>query len=801
MVHGPAMSESNAEPEARDPLAGEPADAAVNEPAQGPDGSAVNTTDGDTRDDRTDDGEATTVHGPGVEAEPAGQVIVAVPERTPEEAHENQNRLWGQAARAVALGALVGMGSIAWLRLTFDRSLTLALLTKNELAMPERNILISQHLGGAVLGALVVVGALVVGRKRPSNVADLERTAWFVSPLMLLAAVPVVGAHQAWYDNHESLLPIVLFLALLTERLVSQSAANVPPSLEGFFSFPPAPSARRVEAFVRRHGWLIAIALACVAYAAFMGFYSVRWHNKLGTATFDLGINNNLMYGGLFGNFNQSTVIFPDDPQKYIANHLKVGIYYFLPIYALHPRAETLLAIQATMVGLGALPLFLFARTYVRQWQAAVLALAYLAYYPMHGATFHENLIPTAAFFVLTLMWAVERKRTKLAAAFFVLALLMREDMGIPLAVYGSFLLLTGHRARAGAAIAAVSIAWFVFIRFKVMMDYGSWWFPNMYETLWSKPETGFRSVVKTLISNPTFVLDHIFVEKKFWYLMHLLVPVAFLPVRRWYLWAALVPGAFLTLLVTDYDPPIMFSFHYVMHWAPYLFAAAAVAIALIGRSDPLGEARRVGAIVAVAVASLALTYNYGAFPRRDRALRAGYHHIKFGWSKKEEAALRHIHRMVADIPESASVASTERIGAHLSSRQVFYTLRRGHHDADYIVANKKGLALDRTSTAVKDALRGGEYGVFGRYGEFVVLKRGADPEQNDALSKEWGLARKKRTRSADADEESSSRATDEQEEDSPEAPDTDSGGADPSKGPIAEDDATLDDSPHGAER
>lgn len=794
MVHGPAMSESNAEPDARDPLAGPPAGEAVSEPLPGPAGSSGDTEAEGEPGEAAHDAPLTDAEEVRADANHASSdEPPAAPLQTSDAEREQRNRVWGQAARAIALGALIGMGMVAWLRLTLDRQLTLALLTKNEMEMPARNVLIFQHLGGLLVGAGVVIGALVVGRKRPENTLAVERMAWFVAPLMLLAAIPVVGAHQAWHDNHESLLPVVLFLALITERLVSKAAASVPPSLDGLFTLPESANPGRFERFLRRHAWLLLIACACVAYAAFMGFYSVRWHNKLGTATFDLGINNNLMYGGLYGKFNQSPVIFPDDPQKYIANHLKVGIYYFLPIYALHPRAETLLAIQATMVGLGALPLFLFARTFVREWQAGVLALAYLAYYPMHGATFHENLIPTAAFFVLTLMWAVEQRRTKLGAAFFLLALLMREDMGIPLAVYGSFLLLTGHRARAGAMIAGISIAWFVFIRFKVMMDYGSWWFPNMYESLWSKPETGFRSVVKTLISNPTFVLDHIFVEKKFWYLMHLLVPVAFLPVRRWYLWAALVPGAFLTLLVTDYDPPIMFSFHYVMHWAPYLFAAAAVAIMAIGRSDPLGEARRVGAITAVAVASLALTYNYGAFPRRDRALRAGYHHIRFGWSGKEEATLGQIHRMVAAIPESASVASTERIGAHLSSRRLFYTLRRGHHDAEYIVANKKGLALDKTSTAVKDALKSREYGVVGRYGEFVVLKRGADPEKNGELLDEWSLTRKKRAPAADRERTEGN--PEGEPEDAPETAGDSPSDADPSKGPVDGEDTTTEDS------
>src|SRR5690606_25867826 len=158
-----------------------------------------------------------------------------------------------------------------------------------------------------------------------------------------------------------------------------------------------------------------------------------------------------------------------------------------------------------------------------------------------------------------------------------------------------------------------------------------------------------------------------------------LLVPLAFIPVRRWYAWAALVPGAILTLLVTDYAPPILFSFQYTMHWAPYLFIATALVLSSM-RKSKRGRARAIGALSMMCLASAGLSYNYGAFPARDKALESGYHKIEFSMSDKERATYQDVKRLVASIPRTASVGSTERIGAHLSSRSLFYTLRRGSH-------------------------------------------------------------------------------------------------------------------------
>ena len=667
---------------------------------------------------------------------------------------------WAQVSRAVLLFGLLGMAMVTWYRLTRER-FTTDLLSKNALDLPTRDVFLMQILGAGVACGLVVLLLCMFWRWAGEPTRLFETWGWFLSPLILLPALPVVLEVEVWKGNHQDFLPIVLFLALLTEFFVTYAGQHIPERLRKFWrDTPDTPTRSRVLALLERHGLLLVVIVAALAYAVFMSFYTVRWHHRLGTATFDLGINVNLMHGGLHGKINHSTVLFPDNPQAYIANHVKLGLYLFLPIYAIYPHPETLLVIQSTSLGLGSIPLFLLARRHIPEWAACVLALCYLANYPMHGANFYEmKEVPTGAIFVFLMVLFVDMKRWVPAGIFFFCSIIMREDMPIPLAVIGVFLLLTGYRPRFGAVIAGVSIFWFVLLRFKIMMDAGSWWFPNMYEDLWSQGEKGFRSVLKTLVSNPTYVLRHIFVEKKFWYVLHLLVPLAFLPVRRWYLWASILPGAILTLLVTDYDPPIMFTFQYVMFWLPYLFMAAVLAIQVLGREPGGSLSRQVGAVSAMAVASLALTYNYGAFPARDGYFESGYHKIRFSWEAEHEEQYRAVKALVAAIPKEASVTTTEHIGAQLANREYFYTLRRGTHNADYMVARKGELKLNATLPSVKEALRSGTYGVAGRFGEYVLFKRGADTGQNEEIMKEWRLtngkdkSKTKRARAMDAED------------------------------------------------
>ncbi len=644
---------------------------------------------------------------------------------------------WSITARVVLLSSLLGMAVSGWAQLSIRSAWVPDFIIANTRGADERKLMIALTLAGLGLGGLLGAGGLAFLRKRGREVAGLERWLWFLVPGLLLPCVPVLFRAKPWQNRHDALLPIVLLLSLAFEALVLLSLRSVPNAARAFWR----QTLEQIPERVRRHGPLLLVVTAAVAYAAFFSFFLLRWHYKLRTGNFDLSINNNLMYGGLYGDFLQSPVAFPADPKKYLAAHAKFGHYLFLPIYAVFPRAETLLVIQATLIGAGAIPLFLFARRHLTHWAAATIALVYLAYYPMHGASFSEfQNVPIAALFVFLVVWAADAKRWRWFALFTVIALLMREDVPVGLSVIGLFLLVSGYRPTAGLVLAAVSTSYFLVIRFYVMDEAGDWWFPTMYKELWADGERGFRSVIKTLITNPLFVITKLVTEKKVMYLMHLLVPLAFLPLRRWYLWICLIPGVLLTLLVTNYDPPTQFSFHYVMHWAPYLFMAAVLALVAIGKSPDLGPLRQRAALFALCGSSAVLSFNYGAFACRENSFKGGFHKVEFSFSDAEKARYARLMELVQVIPKDATLAATEKVGPHLSSRRILHTMRTGPRGTDWIVASSRELKLSKTKVSLRAALDKNQYGVFKRSGDFAVFKRGHPTDGNAKLIKEWGL-------------------------------------------------------------
>lgn len=708
----PATAAASADPEANPATA--PRDGEVPEPLDPSD------------DDGDDDDDAT---GEDVEPPPP-------PSYSNEPAPLFDQHPWAVTARVGVVSALLGVAVSAWAQLSIKSSWVPEFLISNARGIAERKMMLVLLGLGLGLGGAVGLGLLAWFRKR-SREPELERWLWFLVPGILLPCLPVLFRAKAWQGRHEALLPIVILLALFLEALVLLSLRSVPAQARAFWQ----QTLQQIPPVVKRRGPLVLVVACALAYAAFFSFFLLRWHYKLRTGNFDLSINNNLMFGGLHGDFLKSPVAFPNDPGKYLGAHAKFGLYLFLPIYAVVPRPETLLVIQSVLIGGSAVPLFLFARRHLAEWSAALLTLAYLAYYPMHGATFSEfQNVPIAAFFVFSVVWAADAKRWLLMGVFTAMALLMREDVPVGLSVIGLFLLTSGYRPTAGLVLAAFSTSYFLLMRFYVMEEAGDWWFPTMYKEFWADGERGFRSVIKTLLTNPLFVLSKLAIEKKVLYLAHLLTPLAFLPLRRWYLWLALVPGTLLTLLVTNYDPPIQFSFHYTMHWAPYLFMGAVLALVAIGKSSDLGPQRRSAALVALCAASAVLSFNYGAFACREGGFKGGFHKVEFSYTQAEADRYQRLVELIKDIPKDATVAATEKVGPHLSSRRILHTMRTGPHGAEWIVASSRELKLSKTKPSLRAVLDKKQYGVVKRSGDFAIFKRGYSTDGNEKLMRDWGL-------------------------------------------------------------
>ena len=191
--------------------------------------------------------------------------------------------------------------------------------------------------------------------------------------------------------------------------------------------------------------------------------------------------------------------------------------------------------------------------------------------------------------------------------------------------------------------------------------------------------------MVTTLVTNPLYVLRTLLVPDKLRYALQILLPLAFLPLRRPVLALLLVPGCFFTLLTTDYAPTVEIFFHYSPVFVPYAFAGATLALAHIGAA-PDGKVRLHAAAATLAVATLLATTAWGAFPPR-RTLRSSYGWFDFGSPTAEQRQRRQdVDDLNAMVPKTAILAVSDREAPHVSNRYECWSLSAGFQGADYVL-------------------------------------------------------------------------------------------------------------------
>lgn len=609
-------------------------------------------------------------------------------------------------------------------------------VARNELPPHGRDHLISWLVVGAAVPCLVLFAAVAVAWRTGGRAAAAERTEQAATAARVLAvslvlwAVPPMLSVQAWTGRDLSFLLSAAVLVLALERTlrVTLREARRLDALGAFRAW-----LSRVQTAGRLRSWAPhgVVALLVSSFIGYMGYYTRLQHLRRQTSGFDLGYYATFFWNTLHGRPFYCPITHPRDG-SYLSIHTEPAVYLLAPLYALRPDASTLVLLQAALLGLAAIPLYLIARRRLASdWRAAAVAGAFLLYPPLHAPTFSDfHFLTVSAFFVLWAAYFFFTERWPWFWVFVVMSLMCREDVPLGGIGLGLALLIAGHRARVGAALFVLSAAYFVVVKFVIMPKYGDASFVYIYEKLVAPGEVGFKGVLETLLTNPLFVFSTILFPEKIPYVLHVFTPLAFLPLRDKRFLFLLFPGAFVTLLSTGYMPVVEIRFQYVTHFTPYVFLAAILALERLGkRRGPIARDSALGALM---FGTLLCTHQFGALQREN--FTSGGGRVRFDLTRQHLENLRNLREIARTIPPDASVAATEHDTPHLAQREYLFTLKYEHQGADYLLYSYDDLDFGAARRIVTDELQSGRFGFHAERPNFVVLRRGAPLDRNAEL-------------------------------------------------------------------
>lgn len=610
-------------------------------------------------------------------------------------------------------------------------------VSSNQLPNNGRHYVILSMATGALVS--LVVATVLVAFRRLVAVPVIERLSRRAAPLCLMGFFPFLFNWRCWSGRDLSFLMLAAFVGLGAQGLfrVSIQAGPVVPAT--VLARPRAWVRRRITALsYRRRLPLALVIVGGLAWATYFSVITIQNHYRLGTSSFDLGVENNLLWNALHGGPLFKTSPHADGPHgSHLGYHQTYITYVLLALYGLVPRPEAPLVIQALLLAATALPLYGLARRRLGPWTACFIAYAYFLYAPLHGATLYDfHYLPFAPLFLWTTLYLLERRRDRWAALAVLASLALREDISSLMVFISLFLILVDGRPLAGTIVAGVSAIYFVGLKMIIMPRFlgGHESYVNQYMDLVPSEGGGYGGVLKTVFGNPGYTMGTLLERDKLMYLLQIIAPFAFLPWRRpvGFLLCSL-PGFLFTLLATRYPPLIQISFQYTTYWTTFLFLAVIVNLDWITRRELLGQmapGSRRAWTWAMALSVLVTSYQHGVILQHNTA-RGGFGGFPVGITAEDRRRHDDLYALLAQVPPLAKISSSEQVVPHVSSRPDAYTLRMGVFDAEYLLARMP--LWDAERGAVRGALESGSFGVVDMRGEFVLARRAYSTDRNAA--------------------------------------------------------------------
>lgn len=428
----------------------------------------------------------------------------------------------------------------------------------------------------------------------------------------------------------------------------------------------------RVLSTLRRHWPYLALLFAGTAYLLVL---SLTQHRALGTG-YDLGIYDQVVWNLSHGRLFQTTLVYETNGYY---DHFEPILTLFAPLYWLWPSPNVLLIVQALALGLGSLPIYLYANDRFRGWErgpllAWVIAAAYLAYPALHNANlndFHEvSLLPPLLGFAL---YGLLTGRPRLMLVFLILCLMVKEDFSVTFMMFGVYIMAfkpAGFKRSYGLFIAAGAAVWMLLVLyvFYPAMTHGMPYpfVDRRYPWLGDSPE----SAARVLFTQPWVVLPHLTQTPKLLFVLRLLAPLLFVPLLGWPVFILALP-VLAYLMLSNYEPQWSVQSYYNPPLLPILFFAFIIALDYIHRwlTGRLGwSAKRVELAMAVlTLLSVGISYYIDAPGPGSRNFRLE----RFSVTPRVEAA----QRIMSLVPPDASISTVWPLVPHLSERRRIYTV------------------------------------------------------------------------------------------------------------------------------
>lgn len=436
--------------------------------------------------------------------------------------------------------------------------------------------------------------------------------------------------------------------------------------------------------------------------------------------SWDLGQYDQIVWNSLNGRLFENSFI-PDAP-NFLGKTFAPILLAFVPLYAVWNSPMVLLVVQTVALALGALPIYWFARARIGRGLAFVLTLAYLlspALQNTNVAEFHEVALLTP-FLAYTTFFLLRRHYPGFLVSL-GLSLLVKEEVAFIVVMYGVYIFLFHRRRAFGAGLALFGVAWTLLLLQYLIPFFRTGVWGGKFYYFGEGALTGARydylgksvgEILTTIFTRPDIILTEIFQPSKMAYVLHLIVPLALLPMIGLEVSAISAPTFAYTLL-SRYPHQHSLAAAYHAPILPFLFFGAAVGLARVLKWKFLQPITLVAVVFVTSIGSYWLEAP-GPFARKFQPNR---------YVLNEHTATG--HQLIALIPPGGIVAAQNELIAYVTHHRYVYEIPLiDYRRIDYLLADNTRGWYKIHSSFWEPYLANGYFEIVAEQDGWVVAKR-----------------------------------------------------------------------------
>jgi uncharacterized membrane protein len=419
---------------------------------------------------------------------------------------------------------------------------------------------------------------------------------------------------------------------------------------------------------------LARLAVPSLFIAFFVWFVALRLfqHYSFQTNAFDLSIFDYGLYYTLKGRFLWTPFL---AAPHLLADHFSPLLLTLLPLYLLHDGPHALLVVQAGMVVVSGVPLFLSARALLGGRAAALgITIAYFGnLYLVRGLLYDFHLEMWIPAFFLAGLWLIEvRHQPHWGTAVLAAAMLIKEDVPIYVAALALYFAVTGQR-RVAIHLALASVIYGAFVALVGLPALVGGASPPNALSAWTAVGHTIPEILGYFLAHPVEAAGVFWTRT----LLRLLGSFGFLPLLSPWALLATVPGLFVSFSSSHLQQNL--SHYYAAPVLPLLAWATIWAL------------RRVQAAMGQAV-----LYAFIA-----GLMLMNLHYVTmFRVTERDREGLA----LIRALPRTASIAAPSHIVPHLPKREDVYvigaTWRQEPVDFVLLDLRRRGWPLRRPAVA-----------------------------------------------------------------------------------------------------